>query len=110
MDSTPIGLRLCTRLCYPKDVITQFWHVQVIAFFEQPGLKEYYDQLWAATDPTRPHGPTKLTGHGLASVTSLLPRIQLARRLMVEVSSRHRSWNPLLAARATSDQTGKAHI
>lgn len=59
--------------------------VQVIAFFEQPGLQEYYDQLWAATDPTRPHGPAKLTGHGRASVSQLLPNIQLARRLLVEV-------------------------
>lgn len=52
---------------------------------ELPGLKEYYDQLWAATDPSRPHGPAKLSGHGRTSVTALLPRIGLARRLIVEV-------------------------
>lgn len=51
-----------------------------------PGLKEYYDHLWAATDPSRPHGPAKLSGHGRTSVTALLPRIGLARRLIVEVT------------------------
>ena len=54
---------------------------------ELPGLREYYDQLWAATDPSRPHGPARLSGHGRASVTALLPRIGLARRLIVEVTA-----------------------
>ena len=54
---------------------------------ELPGLKEYYDHLWAATDPSRPHGPAKLSGHGRTSVTALLPRIGLARRLIVEVTA-----------------------
>lgn len=60
---------------------------QIVAFFEQPGLEEYHDQLWAATDPSRRHVPFRVAGHGHASVTVLLPRIQLARRLLVEVGS-----------------------
>ena len=56
------------------------------SFMETPGIKEFHDHLWAATDPSRPHGPAKLTGHGRASVMALLPRIQLARRLIVEAS------------------------
>ncbi len=65
------------------DKLTNY--AQVVAFFEQPGLKEYHDQLWAATDPSRNHAPLRIAGHGPPSVTALLPRIQLARRLIVEV-------------------------
>lgn len=41
--------------------------------------------LAAAVDPLLHHGPTYVAGHGVQSVATLLPRLELAKRLLQEV-------------------------
>lgn len=40
--------------------------------------------LEAATDPLQQHDPVYVTGHGFQPVASLLPRLELAKRLLSE--------------------------